>query len=887
MAVSGSEFALAIVRFVADDSQLVAAQTKLRTQAQTTAREVGDVFSSAGLAATKERKMQEEYMAGLGFGLNSTSKSAKAAADAHGLFNLGLNKTTKGLKQTLGPLLHLSPALTAVASKASVLIRTFGFLPTQLTLGLVAFQIINQVIVSFIDVAKEAIDEQVQLNKSYESFDPSYVIQGITTLTDLISKESVELAMWNKKWEGLDDVWNALVAGSMYMLGKSIEKQAEQATKLGIAWDKVVLPKMLIDSAIAGIDLMKTHLDGLMAVYTDTSSLEAFAAKQAELANANTSLLRQKAQNDAGAEEAKLQKLLDLQKKYLDQEKENERVAQLSGLKEYIDASQKKVAAATKGVEIAENNITALHQDTARKMERIDIAAVEAQIKAQESLAAAITKSEKQRIDTASQAATLTKAADERIAADAGVLYQGLEVFEKQRRDSILATAALDEQEAIKVRDVRLKALQDIYDAAHARGDTVAESAAAQEAELVWAGYEAKRTQMSADTANKLKADANAVAQEQRAQLNAIVALEDQLATYRRGLGQQTIAEDLALQQQRVYNYALTAQQRQNAEVNVQQIISKLGQDTFDLARAQGKRTETDAVNIAGSIASKWKEGTQQRLDAEKKFAGEVKALWDKLVSAGRALEDMAISALAAEGNMAPTLADIARKTDELTVSATRLNAARQAGAGISTEELTLIRAVGDANKTAKEQGVTMQQQLSAAAKDATMNLSSEQKTTDGMVGSLNAVGVAVGNAASNYDKMVVNQIAASRSAVLVAEGMDKQVASSKDVQDALRSSITAQMAADKAWEEVAASEQRVGDAALAIAPATAKADDKLAQVVSNFKGAYGEIEGATDKFYETLGNKIQAGNSRIADTVYQYFTNEVIRKLDAEASRS
>src|SRR5262249_48769621 len=128
---------------------------------------------------------------------------------------------------------------------------------------------------------------------------------------------------------------------------------------------------------------------------------------------------------------------------------------------------------------------------------------------------------------------------------------------------------------------------------------------------------------------------------------------------YQKGIGQASIAQEIAYYTELAGAANVSLQARQQAAVTAQQLIRRAEQATFDLARAQGLVTEADAVDHARAIALSWKAGTQQRLDAEKSFATQAKQFWEGLAQAGRSLEDQAIQGLVAQGK-AITQANIA-----------------------------------------------------------------------------------------------------------------------------------------------------------------------------------------------------------------------------------
>jgi hypothetical protein len=184
---------------------------------------------------------------------------------------------------------------------------------------------------------------------------------------------------------------------------------------------------------------------------------------------------------------------------------------------------------------------------------------------------------------------------------------------------------------------------------------------------------------------------------------------------YKKGIGQATVQEEIAHYAQLATAANTSLLERQQAAVQAQALIRAAEQDTFELAQAQGRVTETEAVEHARNIALSWKEGTKQRIDAEKQFATQAKAAWDSLAQAGRSLEDMAITRLAASGR-ALSQANIAGEISKIKGEASGLNDVWQRGGTLTQEQLTLLRAWSDANAKLATQGQTEYGALRASA---------------------------------------------------------------------------------------------------------------------------------------------------------------------------
>jgi hypothetical protein len=205
--------------------------------------------------------------------------------------------------------------------------------------------------------------------------------------------------------------------------------------------------------------------------------------------------------------------------------------------------------------------------------------------------------------------------------------------------------------------------------------------------------------------------------------------LAAQQLAYEKGIGQATIAQEIAYYTELAGAANTSLETRRQAAVQAQQLIRKAEQDTFDLARAQGRMTEADAVNHARAVALSWKDGTQQRIDAEKNFATQARAFWDGLAQAGRSLQDMAMQGLVAQGK-AITQANISGEIDRIKTQASSLNEIWQRGGALTKDQIDLVRKWADANGDLASRGASQFSAMAAA----------NQKLDDGIHGVVTSV---------------------------------------------------------------------------------------------------------------------------------------------------
>ena len=864
---SGSEFALAVVRFVADDTQVRAALKNIDTQAKATTTTVG-ALSATGKTGAFSWGDYADQAHNAGKAINTSKKQVQDAIPQHKAFTGELRHASRLWRETAGNIFgQFMPGMNQAIRGVGGMSRSLKGMGGAMIGGLIAFNLASEAIKYLGEMSEKTIQTGIALTKAQRNLNAAMAEKEVDSAIDQLIEYEARAKAATKPWTSAMDVVGGVFSFWKNKLDDAFgEDQLEKINKARktfmTLWDSVELPKMKMESTKATLEELGKVLDKEFGEARTNEEREQIAARQS-------------------ANLASIQAILEAQIKASDQVKLAKIDADIKSITSEVSkghATTAQIAETAKtiiGLNKQKNDILGLQEEKlavsrsennrkrVEEEQRVAKAIMEANLdlmRSQNELTNIAAQSSKDQMAFERSIFELKRSSAEKEAEYQGQMLGGLASYQNERRGMVEAEADAELATAKRLHDQQMALLKE--QSTTARGQEavkVAQQMAAEEAK-----YTATFTKLSNDRELKMQQENQKAVEEKRAETTKIIALES---------------------------------------------------SKFDLLRAQGKANEIDSVNFAAKIVSMWQVGSTKRLDAEKKLASEVKSLWDKMASAGRALEEMAISALEKEGNLAPTLADIARKTDELTLSAQRLNAQRQAGFGTSQEELSLIRAVGDANKTAKEQGVTMQQQLSVAAKDATVNLSKETQTTDGMVSSLQATGLSIGTVAQRYGELKDAQVTAAQTATLLAEGQVKNTKAMNDsadsmvdysisaadagkkslefalssttVQKAMQESAKAQREADDAWQEVAASEKRAADAAIGVGIATSKSDDKLAQVVENFKGAYGEIQGATDSFYKTMETKITSGNSRIADTVYQYFTNEVIRKLDAEAARS
>jgi len=552
-----------------------------------------------------------------------------------------------------------------------------------------------------------------------------------------------------------------------------------------------------------------------------------------------------------------------------------------------------------------------------------------------------------------------------------GKLADDLEGFQEQRRASIVQTSNLAISEAKRMYEVNKQTLQVQIDAS--AGEE--KRKLTEQAGLIDKQYNTQVKEESQKTTMELMANDALVLQEKRQNAAAAQQLANAEAAYLSAIGKQTLDEEISRLREVAGNRDQSIQTRRDADVAALNMIRKLEKDSFDLATAQGKTTVLDAVVNAGKIAASWKAGTQQRLDAEKQFAGEVKRLWDGLVSAGRSLEDMAIENLQKMGKAINT-SSIADELGKIRDKARDLNGVWQQGGSLTKDQIDLVRKWGAENANLTKMGVNQYQALAASTKQLNRDVMGIATTTSDAVGSMQQIGIAVGGAATGMEAMsqAVFTAAAAGTKYDVAlsttgnsmlgfgkimydtqQGVMGETAAMNEwmkpiqaVADFSQDVAVGQMAMANALKEGGKGAAAAGadfkalkglyqeggislqaysavltetrnsmlsgkDGAAAAAGAidalnaaydkgTVNAAEYLAELkllqsaqakggdsglVSQYTKGYEKVLSETDTFFDNLKSKIQSGNSNIADTVYQYFTNQVIEKLNTEAARS
>lgn len=767
------------------DSTKIASQTLGKSQADLTDQEKAASAAVTGAVAPQiswKTALGDTGIAALSAG-KGTSLLGDATRETHQALFEGarltrsfvdaLGQAVPGLSTTTGMLTRLSRETTGMS--VGTIAAIGGALGLAAAIG------------ALLSIGKQYVDTQNAANAAIRDMDFNAAVSGLKKAQDATAdyadnwkRVTGELTTGNQYLDFLADKWSMVAIvlqkakGGQAALTAEEQRWADASQK---NFDLQERGKLSLDALTAGVAAEAASFVRLRESATSVGDLSATFDKEAEgirrVADARANQVIQDAlAKDIRLRNAGLTEVADQRMAEIASKASSDRAAAYEKADQVIVTGSKTVAA----------DIAQRLQDEGRLAEITDRRALEA-VKAGQAEAEAML------------------AAKEADAKFYGTAVTDLEAYHAERRAAIQREGDLEVQALTDMYEKERQAQLAKIGALQPGG--LPQQAAYRQLEQLDATYNANLQRAAADTRTKLIQDATQATEGIRGEYQRRYQIAQQTAGYLVATGRAGLQAEIAVARQAMESDVLSTQQRQQAEVTyytkkrelaAQDLaflkgigaatiadeiayyaklatdarapyqvreqaaveglarIRKAEDDAFGLSKAQGRATEADALAHSRAIADSWKQGTQQRVDAEKKFATEAKQAWDTLVSSGRTLEDMAIKNLEAADETDISQAKIADEIGRIKQSATELNATWQQGGTLTKEQLDSVRAWSDANAKLKSEGQTDYAALRASATQLDTGVKGVVLTTDEMAQRMGVVRTAVEGVKTAFD---------------------------------------------------------------------------------------------------------------------------------------
>jgi len=902
----GQELAQAVVRFVGEDSGYQAT----KAQVLASSRQLTSEISSQGAAATSAAGIVDQYgraVSTVGEAETRTAGATKAAADAvrgaviptkdlvPELKKLELGHASSG-KETLEHAKALRSLAVALLSEAvpglrigsrevQLLGREFGgssALSTGLALGMGALAV----------VAGIYVGQQLELNKALQAAEFAKLTEDVNAsraalaaADRAVSDTATNYEIWAGHIEHVS-LAQRLIAGVMVTVD-GVMGTTNQKVREAIELNTGYLGKLA--ATTSALNAEKAALEGQAATLgierQRVATLEQLLPLYAREADGILRMGEINAQRVVDEGKLAAAVFLRLSRETTDEEEAKQlkvRAQQTVADAAIVAGSIREKAAAA----------AAAQEMTAAKAVTAALVAVYEQQGRMAGIQGAA------QLDAAKTGAALVEAAHKAAAADAqffGESEAGLAAYQQKRRASIEETAALEIATLTRVLEAeRARQTVTINDP---NAGPEGRRAALNALTAAEAKYAADVQAISGRTAVALADDATKVTEERRAanaraasdaasyyqhlaaldqadygrHLALLVAkgrdenLSDQqrlqfqeqaFAMYGQliakaagyyqqlaSLGQVSAAQQIGFLDQQSTNEKLSVDQRIGYAVEAAGQRRALEQATFDLSQALGLTNAADAVAHARTIADSYVEGSTARIAAETQWATAVMQLQTQVAAVGRQFSTQAIDALKAQGQEEVSLASITAQSATSRAAAlatlTEFLKGNTVNAGELKKALDLSASFAALTASGQTAGDAIKTDFTLA-RDA---LAGVPRTAADAASSLTGIGGA-------------------------ARGVDASV-------NTATGNIVNQLnRIDVATDRVEVSFNDAG------AAASRGFRDGLT------RGLDGSLS-AVDSFYGQLQAKIDAGNSRIGDSIYEGLINRIVGALDAEANRS
>lgn len=935
--MAGEEFITALIKFVADDTQVNEVADKLEERAKTAAQNIDEAFRMAfrraggesasfapqvggggpsegggggGAIAPEAETGQFSASTWLGTvtartaGINANAKATKAVTEAtkeataatSGLSQAwasGVNavrnwvaahdegnklfRVGAKLSATLSTSLlsHLSPAMGGVAAKMAMVARSTAGLGAGFAVAAGLAIGIAAALGKFIDKAKEAAAFEVKLAQAERYKDQA---AAISALIEVQGKQAASAQSF--KDIGTGPIRTMLGLIDVLTTSRKALAQAEQdsAAKVNKLWKEYELPQSVIESRKA-----------LLAVQGQAIAL---TTKEAETVEQAAAIARETSDNIKAQAQAEKELLMS---------RAEQEAAALNGKGLYAKALEKISTAIQQAGLIdleTENKLKKAREDDIRLQADIAaahvaksgvIAEAEARLKATR-LEGIMAVLEAEREATNAEAERLSQA------------LSGLEEYQKKRREGLA-----DEFSGRRTEEARSAAQKEEEIRIKLNAATGADRIRIQgELEAHLRSREEQITKTNTDETLKRIANARKEAEEAvkaSEMRQAARELEDRKA----GLsGGHSIARELATLGAQIDDPDATAEKRVAAAERLKARKLKIDEDYFSILRTMGVASAADEVARQTQITNSYKQGTQERLDSEKDLAMKVKALREEAASAGQSLLQKAAGRLAGRGIEFGSMQDLQREIADMQ---------REAGETIrdlSTGGKIKLGGLGEAFATAAEgrarqdKGRTIQDEIGLALSEASRGLAGDLQT-----GSKAAISFAE---ALNQATAAISGGTGGSSAAREAGGGSRFVNRTfqggmspleKEAEDAAKEAAAARMEASLAQIRLEGGPDMAQ-----------KTDDLLRGAVTEGQGggqgggpvdttgmktasythsnefvggwmrSFDEVTVATERFLEGFNNKIQEGSSQMANALFENFMEKVVRRLDDESRR-
>ena len=484
---------------------------------------------------------------------------------------------------------------------------------------------------------------------------------------------------------------------------------------------------------------------------------------------------------------------------------------------------------------------------------------------------------------------------------------QGIEELLARRKAAISeglrdSLKALDDE--TKAKEQALVADRDritsTLESRRARPNAKTDPATLQEINTLTGQLEAsenKITELQEDAAQKRKTlnlkaisdraqdDAKAFGDRQQ-QMQHEVQLEEDSFRRRKAIGEATVLGDIARTRAQVSDPRIPEQQRIGAIESARSKEKALDQQLFDIKRTLGQANLADEVLRQAKITAAYKQGTQERLDAEKSLADKIKALREAAASAGESLLQKAASRLQERGVTHGTLQDLGQEIANMRREALETLGGLAGGRGADLSKL------GDAFSTAKQTAAateaggvwfSVQSALSRAFDDLTSDTRKSTQALELFAAAINGATMAVGGSANG--------------------GTSAGGSSQFSEADAWAS---ARRAARSAWgnpdtgPDIGGAKQRAGELerraleghsggfdTMRSAPGGGGPGTGAEALPQKLNEAYDKAREATDSFLKDWNSAIRSGTDTVATTLFDTFMDKLVRRLEQEAARA
>lgn len=337
-------------------------------------------------------------------------------------------------------------------------------------------------------------------------------------------------------------------------------------------------------------------------------------------------------------------------------------------------------------------------------------------------------------------------------------------------------------------------------------------------------------------------------------------------------LGQVSVEEHLAFLTQQATNERLSEEQRTKAAREFAALRVAVEQAAFAQMTALGEANKVDAIAHARAIADGYVQGSLKRIEAETQWANAVKALQADVAATGKSLAASAIADLTARGAAEAKLAaDIVKASGDATDEYLADIAARRAG------EVSLDQVIQQSASARAAAQATLNEFLGggtvkAADLKRALDLSREYAA-------MTSQGVTAGGAIGEAFRLAERDLAGIPRTAADAAGaigsLGTGAAGAAGQTGTATSDIVRQL------DKVDAAADRVS---MSFTEAGAAAGQGLAGGLSRGAGAVGA---AVDGLYGVIQGRVEAGNARVAESIYTGVINRIMAALDAEAARS